>query len=453
MNLGKHTTLSRLLRIALPMVISQASDTVMMFVDRLFVSRLSDAHLAASMSGGLTQFMVSSLFIGTVGYVNAVVAQYYGAERFKKCGEAEFQGILLSLLCYPVMLAISPLMRYFFIFAGQSAEQVQLGYLYFQTLIFGSIFLVMRFSLAGFFLGIGRTTVVMIANIAGMLINLPANYVLIFGKLGFPAMGLRGAAVGTILGNAAIFIILLIFYLRGKNRKEFQTHKSLVFRPKIFKTLIRFGVPAGIEMLLNVTAFNLFVQFMHSYGTRVAAAVTIAFNWDIVSFVPMLGMGHAVTALVGQNVGAKNYNEARRSAFTGLKVSWVYSGTMVIIFIFGARTLSEVFVSGMAGDTAAITALSVIMLRLAAFYLLADASQLVLAGALRGAGDTKWVMRASVILHWIFSIAAVILIKVIQADPVIVWLFFIAFVIGLGITMFLRFRNGKWKEIELISQG
>jgi MATE family multidrug resistance protein len=452
MNSGKYTTLKRLLHIALPMVISQASDTIMMFVDRLFVSRLSDAHLAASMSGGLTQFMVSSLFIGTVGYVNAVVAQYYGAERFGKCGEAAFQGIILSFLCYPIMLAVSPLMRYFFIFAGQSGEQVRLGYLYFQTLIFGSIFLVLRYALAGFFLGIGRTTMVMIANIAGMLVNLPANYVLIFGKLGFPAMGLRGAAIGTILGNATIFIILMIFYLRGKNRQDFKTNKSLVFRPKILKTLIRFGVPAGIEMLLNVTAFNLFVQFMHSYGTRVAAAVTIAFNWDIVSFVPMLGMGHAVTALVGQNVGAEDYDEAKRSAFTGLKVSWIYSGTMVLIFILGARALAGVFVSGMDGDSRAVTALSVVMLRLAAFYLLADASQLVLAGALRGAGDTKWVMRASVILHWIFSVIAVVLIKVVKTDPVAVWLFFIAFVIGLGFTMFFRFRNGKWMQIQLINR-
>ncbi|MFP4385167.1 MAG: MATE family efflux transporter, partial [Spirochaetia bacterium] len=180
--------------------------------------------------------------------------------------------------------------------------------------------------------------------------------------------------------------------------------------------------------------------------------VTIAFNWDIVSFVPMLGMGHAVTALVGQNVGAKDFDEARRSAFTGLKVSWIYSGTMVLVFIIGARALAGVFVSGMGGETQAVTALSVIMLRLAAFYLLADASQLVLTGALRGAGDTKWVMRASVILHWIFSVIAVILIKVVKADPVAVWLFFIAFVIGLGFTMYFRFRSGKWTRIQLINR-
>ena len=447
-----RSTLTRLLHIAFPMVVSQASDTIMLFVDRLFLSRLGEAYLAASMSGGLTQFMVSSLFIGTVGYTSAIVAQYFGADRREKCGEATFQAIILSFLCYPLLLGVSPLMRHLFSFVGQSPEQVQLGYIYFQTLIFGSIFLVLRFALAGFFLGIGRTTVVMVANIAGMIVNIPVNYLLIFGKLGFPAMGLRGAAIGTILGNATIFAILLVFYLRGRNREDFQTHRSLVFRPAIFKTLVKFGLPAGFEMFLNVSAFNLFVQFMHSYGTKVAAAVTIAFNWDIVSFIPMLGMGHAITALVGQNVGAKDYPEARRSAYTGLKVAWVYSGSMVLLFLLGAGPLVDVFVSGVRVDAEGVRSLAIVMLRLAAVYLLADSAQLVFAGALRGAGDTKWVMRMSVLLHWVFSGIAVWLIRVVRVDPVLVWVAFISFIIVLGITMFLRFRGTKWTTIDVIDR-
>jgi putative MATE family efflux protein len=302
---SRRTTLQRLLKIALPMVVSQASDSIMMFADRVFLSRIGEIELSASMAGGLTMFMLSSLFIGTVGYVTAIVAQYYGAKRFPQCGEATFQSILIALFCYPILLALSPLVRHFFVLAGHAPLQIELGYLYFQTLIFGSVFLILRYALAGFFLGIGRTTVVMLANFAGMLINIPANYVLIFGKLGFPALGLQGAAIGTILGNATIFLILLLFYLRGTNRTQFNTNRSLRFRPQIMRRLLRFGIPAGFEMFLSVTAFNLFVQFMHSYGTDVAAAVTIAFNWDIVAFIPMLGMSHATTALVGQNIGVR----------------------------------------------------------------------------------------------------------------------------------------------------
>jgi MATE family multidrug resistance protein len=424
----------------------------MLFVDRLFLSRLGEAYLAASMSGGLTQFMVSSFFIGTIGYVTAIVAQYYGAKRFDMCAKATFQAVLLALMSYPVLLGLSPLVRYFFMVAGQAPEQVRLSYLYFQTLIFGSIFLVLRFALAGFFIGIGRTTVVMVANFAGVIINVPVNYILIFGKLGFPALGLRGAAIGTILGNLTIFLILFVFYMRGKNRADFNTHSSFVFLKKTFTKLMKFGIPAGIEMFLGVTAFNLFVQFMHSYGTDVAAAVTIAFNWDIVAFIPMIGMGHATTALVGQNIGAGNVDEAKRSTYTALKVAWVYSFAMVFLFVFGSRVLVSAFASGFTGDTGTISALATTMIRLASIYTLADSAQLVFTGALRGAGDTKWIMRTSVSLHWVFAALAVIFIRLVQVPPVIGWLLLILFVISLGIAMFFRFRREKWRSIELIKR-
>jgi MATE family multidrug resistance protein len=450
MNNRNKSTLQRLLSIALPMVVSQASDSIMMFVDRIFLSRVGELHLAASMAGGLTMFMLSSFFVGTVGYVTAIVAQYYGANRYQQCGEATFQSLLVALACYPLLLGISPLMRYFFIFAGHESRQVELGYLYFQTLIFGSVFLILRIALAGFFLGIGRTTVVMLANLAGMLVNIPANYLLIFGKLGFPALGLQGAAIGTIAGNAAIFSILLLFYLRGANRHQFSTNRTLKFRPQIMRKLLRFGVPAGFEMFLSVTAFNLFLQFMHSYGTVVAAAVTITFNWDIVAFIPMLGMSHATTALVGQNIGAEDREEARRSTYVALKVAWVYSGIMVLLFVFGTRFLVGAFASGFGANAEQISSLAIIMLRLAALYTLADSAQLVFTGALRGAGDTRWVMRVSIGLHWLFSGIAIFLIRFVQAQPVTVWIVFIAFVMGLGVVMFLRFRGGKWRRIKLI---
>jgi MATE family multidrug resistance protein len=450
MPVSQRTTLQRLLKIALPMVVSQASDSMMMFADRVFLSRVGELELAASMAGGLTMFMLSSLFIGTVGYVTAIVAQYYGAKRYPQCGEATFQSILIALLCYPILLALSPLVRHFFILAGHAPRQIELGYLYFHTLVFGSVFLVLRNALAGFFIGIGRTTVVMLSNLAGMLVNIPANYLLIFGKLGFPALGLKGAAIGTILGNATIFLILLLFYLRGVNRTQFNTNRSLRFRPRIMSRLLRFGIPSGFEMFLSVAAFNLFVQFMHSYGTDVAAAVTIAFNWDIVAFIPMLGMSYATTALVGQNIGAGDREEARRSTYVALRVAWLYSGLMVVLFVFATRHLVGAFASGFGTGSQNIASLAVVLLRLAAVYTLADSAQLVFTGALRGAGDTRWVMRMSIGLHWIFSGIAIFMIRYIQADPVTVWLVFISFVVGLGIVMFLRFRGGKWQRIQLI---
>jgi MATE family multidrug resistance protein len=442
--------LSRLLKIALPIVVSQATDTIMMFVDRLFLSRVGEEYLAASFAGGITMFMVSSFFVGAVGYTNALVAQLFGANRKGQCAAATFQGMILALLSYPIILAISPLVRYLFVLAGQGPVQVGLSHQYFQILVFGSVFLVLRFAISGFFLGIGRTRVVMISAFAGMIVNIPANYVLIFGKLGFPAMGLAGAAIGTILGGMTAFLILFAFYLRPANRREFETHKGFHFAGRTMRILIRFGVPAGWELFLNVAAFNLFIQFMHSYGTRVAAAVTIAFNWDIVAFIPMLGMSFATTALVGQFVGARDVVGARRAAYMSIRVAWVYSGSMIILFLSATGPLVNTFVSGFEGDTNDIARLARTMLRLATIYIMADSAQLVFAGALRGAGDTRWVMRVSVGLHWIFSALAVFFIRFLKLPPVLSWTSFIGFVLLLGLAMFLRFRSGRWQEIRMI---
>ncbi|MCG8480730.1 MAG: hypothetical protein MI724_16675, partial [Spirochaetales bacterium] len=177
-------SLRELFGVALPMVASQASETIMLFVDRLFLSRLGSLHLAASMSGGLSSFVFVSLFAGIVGYTNALVAQYYGAKRRERCVATTVQGLWLSIFFLPGVVAMIPMGRLVFVAAGHSVEQIDLGFTYYRLLMFGGIFVLVRQALVGFFLGIGRTRIVMIANVSGMAINIPLNYILIFGRLG-----------------------------------------------------------------------------------------------------------------------------------------------------------------------------------------------------------------------------------------------------------------------------
>ena len=134
--------LRRLIQIAFPMLISQASETVMLFVDRLFLSRLSKVHLAAAMSGGLTSFVLSSLFAGIVGYVNAIVAQYYGSGRKDQCAKATTQALYASLMSYPILLLFIPFIKYFFQAFGLEAAQVNLTDVYVRILLAGSVMFV-----------------------------------------------------------------------------------------------------------------------------------------------------------------------------------------------------------------------------------------------------------------------------------------------------------------------
>jgi MATE family, multidrug efflux pump len=441
--------LKRILNIALPMVASNASETVMLFADRLFLSRVSQLHFSAAMTGGLTSFTVSSFFAGITGYVNAIVAQYYGASREENCANATAQSIYLSFMALPILILIAVVIPRFFLLMGHDPAQVPLETAYARWLISASVFLLLRNGLTGFFLGIGKTRVVMIANFAAMFVNIPLNYAFIFGKFGMPELGIVGAAIGTIGGSVTAFVILLSIYLGRRMHERYGTRSAWRFDWEMFRRLVKFGTPAGVEIFLNVFAFNLFVQLMHSYGTDVAAAITIVFNWDIVAFIPMLGLGAATTAVAGQYIGASDPHGARQATLLSLRLAFAYSASMAVLFFLGANPLVALFARGF-GDTGAVSDLARQMLRLVGLYTVADSAQLVFTGALRGAGDTRWVMRTSVMLHWILAGAAILLIRVIEAPPITVWIFFICFVVTLGITMYLRFRGGKWMKMRII---
>ncbi len=445
-------TFRELIRLALPMIASQASETVMLFVDRLFLSRFGRLSIAASMSGGLSAFVFTSFFAGIVGYTNAVVAQYYGAGRRDRCVETVAQGSYLSFAFLPVVLLLTPVVGRFFDLMGHSPQQIMLEYSYFRILIFGAVFILLRQVLVGFFLGIGESRTVMLANLAGMLVNIPLNYLLIFGKLGFPALGIEGAAIGTVAGTATIFTILFFRYLAHPYYRGYTGKGRWGFRIAGMRRLLRFGLPAGTELFLNVFAFNLFIQLMHGMGPDVATAVTITFNYDMVAFVPMLGLGIAVTSLVGRQMGGGNPEGAKRATYLALRVGYGYAAIMMLLFVFGAGPLVRVFTADFGADERQLVALAEAMLRLAAVYTLADITQLVFSGALRGAGDTRFVMLLSVGIHWLLAAGTLVLIRIVEAPPLAVWLFFIGFVIVLGTAIFLRFRSGRWTAITIIEE-
>ena len=159
--------LGRILHIALPIVVSNASYTAMLFIDRLFLSRVGKHELAAAMSGGMTAFVVMSFFIGLIGHAAALVAQYYGAGRHEMCTRATTQALYLALASYPLVLACIPLVDDFFALTGQDPALTAPARVYGQTLLWGGIFVSVRTALSSFFVGLGRTRIVMAAHVTG----------------------------------------------------------------------------------------------------------------------------------------------------------------------------------------------------------------------------------------------------------------------------------------------
>lgn len=443
--------MAEVLAISLPMVISHACDTVMVFTDRLFLSRLDPELMNAALGGGLTSFMMISFFIGLAGFATALVAQYLGAKNKKSCSVVLTQALILSFCAYPIILALRPAAYRFFVFMGVGAEQIGPQTLYLNILLYGSIIGLTRTSLSSFFSGIARTKIVMAAAFAAMITNVGLDYVFIFGKFGFPALGIRGAAFATILGGVVGLIILATAYFSGHNRREYGVERSFRFDRAIMGKLLRFGTPTGVEMCLNIIAFNAMIMLFHSLGPATATAATVVFNWDLVSFVPLIGVEIGVTSMVGKYMGSGCPEKAHRSVMSGLKLGMSYSAVIFILFVgfpgmlvnvFRPETVNAVFVSAVP--------MAVFMIRLASVYVLVEALLCVFIGALRGAGDTFWAMRMSVILHWLTVAVLAVVLHVLGLSPEIGWTVMVIFFLVFSGLVFRRYRGGKWRSIRMV---
>jgi len=443
--------LREIIAIALPMVVSQACETVMIFTDRLFLSRLGPEQMSAAMAGGLTSFMAMTFFIGLIGYATALVAQYLGAGQQARCAVALTQALWIALLATPLVLAAKPLVHGLFGAMALSPDRLSLQIAYFDILLLGAPLVLLRTGIASFFSGIGRTRVIMLASISAMAVNVGANYILIFGHLGLPAMGIRGAACGTLFGSFCGLVVLLGAYLQKSNRAEFSVGSSLRLDWAIMARLLRYGTPAGLEMFLNLLAFNFIILIFHSHGLVTATAITIVFNWDMVSFVPLLGIQIGVVSLVGRYMGNGRPDIAQRVAQSALKIAWSYSGAILVLFVLFPEQLVGIF-QPLEADKVYLRAapLATAMLRLAAVYVLADAMVVVFGGVLRGAGDTLWAMGLSVTLHWLLVPVVILCLKVWDLPPLSAWIALIGFFLSFCGLFYLRYRSGKWKSLRVV---
>ena len=454
MSLRRHfsrRTTVELLRLALPMVVSQGTFAVMIFTDRYFMSQIDPAHMAAALGGGVASFFSFCFFLGVLAYANALTAQYLGAGEREKCPRVVTQGLIMTLMSLPFLSLIALLVAGIFEGMGHEPEMVELERTYYLILMSGVLVTLAKVCISSYFAGIGRTYVVMICDVFGLVVNVPLCYAMAFGKFGFPELGIVGAGISTVVSTVLAFLLFLGFYFHKRHRDEFGVLRAFVLDTKILRRYWRLGFPSGLEMFLNVAAFNLFLLMFQSYGIAEGASAAIVFNWDILSFVPMIGLNLGVISLVGRFVGARNMervNEVMTAAFTlGLS----YSAMLAVIYITWRYPLVEVFAPP-SGDFSAIRELSAFMMIGLSTYVMADAVILVSGGILRGAGDTRWLMIASVSLHWAMLVAQFFIIRVFKFSPGVSWVAFCILVFSIALVYALRLRSPQWRAPEALER-
>ena len=449
----KNGDVKDVLVVALPMLLSMSFDTFMTFIDRLFLSKLGPAEMNASLGAGAVQLALTMFFTGAINYTTAMVAQRLGAKRHGECAKVFMQALYVSLLCVPLLYLTIPVGHWLFTMENLSADQLEYQKTYFNILMFGGVINLVRNVAPCFFSGIGETKIVMQAAFVGMLVNVVCNFVLIFGFGPIPALGVAGAAYGTLVGNFVSTAVLFAKFFGKSCHARFNTRASFAFSWPLTRELLQKGIPSGVEMFLNMSAFQSLILMFHALGPEAATASSVMFNWDMVAYVPLMGLEIASTSLVGRYVGAKSGAAANRSTYSGLKLGWGYSLLIGVLFIFLPGVLTDIFRPDVASASAEALAIfdsarpmSIFMLRFATIYIFVEVLLVIYAGALRGAGDTLWVMFACAIMNWVVAGAMYVAAYVLKLPAQYAWIAIVAVYGTAPVIFWLRWKGGKWRR-------
>ncbi len=442
------------LRVCLPLVISLSATTLMEFTDRVFLANYSLDAISAALPAGITSYLPIAFFGGVGGYAGVFIAQYTGRGEERKIGCVLWQGIHFTLASGLLLwllgaFAAKPL----FALAGHPQGVRELEEIYFSILCKGAVLHVAMVTLATFFTGRGITRPVMITTFLGVFVNIPLDYALIFGHWGMPEMGIRGAAIATVAawGTNVICLVGLIF--TKENNRRFEVLKNFHFDRKIFIRLMRFGVPGSLQFTMDILAFTLFILLVGRIGLAELAATNIVLSINALAFMPSMGVSQGMSILVGQALGRGKPGLASTYVASGCHLLMLYILVIDLVFIFAPDlVLSPFLAAGQAATThQTVLQLSRSLLHIVAAYLFFDALYMVFSGALRGAGDTRFMMLAIAVVSPVCLILPVYIgVEYLQISAHSAWLWVLCFVTVLFLLSAWRFWRGAWKKMLVI---
>jgi multidrug resistance protein, MATE family len=442
------------LRISVPLIVSTGAWTVMNFTDRMFLLWHSEVSMAAALPAGMLHFALVCFPLGVASYVNTFVAQYHGAGRPRRIGPAVWQGIRFGVYCFPLFLAMIPLSPWIFRLAGHETGLASLEALYFQTALFGTGAEIMAASMAAFFTGRGVTWVVMLVDSSASALNIVLDYAWIFGHWGFPELGIEGAAWATVVSLWSRVVIYGVLMMLPRFQKRYRTWRGRRFNAPLFRRLLRFGGPSGLQMFVEVAGFTSFLLLVGNLGKNAMAATTLAFNVNCLAFVPTLGLGMALSVLVGQQLGQNNPKLAARATWTSLCMALGYMGTMALVYVLLPNLLLKGHELGVTpGKVAEFEELrhtTTILLRFVAAYCLFDAMCVVFTGTLKGAGDTRFIMIVSILLTPLPVAAAWAGIHFFDLGLIWCWIVITLWICVSGVIYLARFLQGRWRHMRVI---
>ena len=391
--------LKRLLLLTTPVVATQFSQMAMGVVDTLMSGHASAADLAAVAVGSSIWIPLMLFFGGILTAITPTIAHFWGARQTEEIGHSIRQSfwiaLSLSLTGFVLLYSTYDL----FVFMRVDEQILPIANRYLQAIAWGMP------AITGFFIlrylneGMANILPVMLTGLFGLICNIICNYLLIFGNFGAPQLGGVGAGWATTISHWIMFFTLLVYLSRSA---KFQSSK--LFKPDFkphwqeLKSLIKLGLPIGIAFFVEGSIFSIIALFLASMGVITVAAHQIALNFSSLIFIIPLSLSISLTIQVGQNLGARHYQQVRETIKAGYLISLSVATISATLIFNNAELIATLYT-----HNTQVIELAASLMIFTALYQFSDGIQLCSAGILRGIKDTAVPMLFSIISYWIIG--------------------------------------------------
>jgi multidrug resistance protein, MATE family len=395
-----RTEMRPMLRLALPVIAAELGWMTMGVVDTWMVGPLGPAAIGATGIGNSLHFTFAIFGMGLLLGLDTLVSQSLGAGRLADCHRWFFHGVALAVLILPPLMLLNGLMLLAIPHLGFHPDVLPLLQAYFAAILWSTLPLMFYAAFRRYLQGIHHVAPVMFALVSANVVNAFANWVLIYGHFGFPAMGVAGSAWSTVLARCYMAAVLLIAILR---RDRWTWSDLRAVRRGLERTwlirLFRLGFPAASQITLEVGVFGATTALAGTIDPISSAAHQIAINFAAVTFMIPLGLSSAGAVRVGHAIGAGDPERAAGAGWAAILLGVIFMTAMAVIFVAIPRPLIGLF-----SKQEAVLALGASLLVVGAVFQLFDGLQGVTTGVLRGIGETRLPMIANLGAHWLFGL-------------------------------------------------
>lgn len=394
------------LKLAIPLASAQVAQSATGFADTVMMGRMGADVLAAGGLASIIFWSLSTASSGVVMGISPLIAEAFGASQKTRIQKLARQGLWLAFfVSIPMIILIGQLERWM-ILAGQAEATVKLVSSYLDIMLWGLFPTVGFVALRATVSALSQAQPVMFIVVLGTAFNIIGNYILGFGKLGFPQMGLTGLALASTLALWSMFVALALYVLLHRKLKSYRILQGLHrIRPKVLKELLWIGLPIGIFSGLEMGFFMAIMFLMGTLGTEALAAHQIVFQTIVVTFMVPLGMSHAATVRVGQWLGRQDFMSMRKAVWISIGICTIFMLGTSVTFLLFPKQIIGIYLDLQNPENAAVVSLALPLLTIAAISQVLDGIQKAVYGSLQGLQDTQIPMMLNVVGYWVIGLS------------------------------------------------